>query len=97
MTLPSTRLMSEPFSTAYYFGPQRQSRRYESQEIDPNGNYDDVAKAILDQVTDDNIDLVFVKDLAYFPKGRLGLLKELFRHAKHSFLIRDPKKAIPSL
>ena len=25
------------------------------------------------------------------------MLKELFRHAKHSFLIRDPKKAIPSL
>ena len=99
MTLPSTRLMSEPFSTAYYFSPQRQSRRYESQKIDPNGNYDDVAKAILDQANDDSIDLVFVKDMAYYLRGRLGLLKELslFRDARHSFLIREPRKAIPSL
>ncbi|CAH3043111.1 unnamed protein product [Porites lobata] len=90
------RLMSEPFSASFYFGPQRQSCRYESKEADSKASYENVAREILNQANDDNIDLLFVKDMACYMKGRLGFLKEYFQDAKHSFLIRNPKKSIPS-
>ena len=97
MTLANTYLISEPFGQSYYFGPERQSRRYETQEVDPSGSYEAVAKVILQQSTSDNVDLVFIKDLAYFMRGRLKMLQDFFPSAKHSFLIRDPTKAIPSM
>lgn len=96
LTLPRTRLMSEPFSASFYLGPQRLSCRYESKEADPKASYENVAREILNQANEDNIDLLFVKDIACYMKGRLGFLKEVFQDAKHSFLIRNPKKAIPS-
>ena len=98
MTLPDIRCpMTEPFAIAYYLGPQRQSQRYESQEIDQNGSYETLAKSILDQSTGDGFELVFIKDMAFYMKGRFGILKDFFRDAKHSFLIRDPTKAISSM
>ena len=97
MTLSNTCLWSEPFSQSYYFGPERQSRRYESQKVDPSRSYEAVAKVILQQSTSKNVDLVFIKDMAYYVKGRLKLLQDFFPCAKHSFLIRDPEKSIPSL
>lgn len=97
MTLSNTCLMSEPFGQSYYFGLERQSRRYESQKVDPSGSYEAVAKVILQQSTSDNFDLVFIKDMAYYTKGRLKMLQDFFPGAKHSFLIRDPEKSIPSL
>ena len=96
LTLPRMQLMSEPFSASFYFGPQRQSCRYESKEADSKASYENVAREILNQANDDNIDLLFVKDMACYMKGRLGFLKEFFQDAKHSFLIRNPKKSIPS-
>ncbi|CAH3043109.1 unnamed protein product [Porites lobata] len=96
LTLPRMRLMSEPFSASFYFGPQRQSCRYESKEADSKASYENVAREILNQANDDNIDLLFVKDMACYMKGRLGFLKEFFEDTKHSFLIRNPKKSIPS-
>ena len=96
LTLPRMQLMSEPFSASFYFGPQRQSCRYESKEADSKASYENVAREILNQGNDDNIDLLFVKDMACYMKGRLGFLKEFFQDAKHSFLIRNPKKSIPS-
>ena len=89
--------MSEPFGQSYYFGRERQSRRYESQKVDPFGSYEAVAKVILQQSTSDNFDLVFIKDMAYYTKGRLKMFQDFFPGAKHSFLIRDPEKSIPSL
>lgn len=39
------------------------------------------------------IEVVFVKDMAYYFEGRFDVIEELFSTAKHSFLIRDPRKA----
>lgn len=96
-TLPSTHVMSEPFKFSYWFGPERQSRRYESQPIDHTKSYEAVANSILDQEITDTKKVVFVKDMARYMKGRHGMLEELFRDAKHSFLIRDPNKVLKSL
>ena len=94
-TLPNTKLISEPFSVAFYYGSQRQSQRFESQEVDPKASYEDVAKAVMDQPADD-IDVVFAKDMAYYMEGKMSVLEESLKDVKHSFLIRDPQKAIPS-
>ncbi len=51
----------------------------------------------MDQAAGGGIEVVFIKEMGYNMKGRLGMLGEFFYDAKHSFLIRDPKKAIPSL
>ena len=99
MTLSSTRLpISEPFVKACYFGPQRcQSRNYRSHKIEWDARYEDVVKAILDEVTIGNgNEVIFFKDMAYYIQGRYNILEEYFSDAEHSFLIRDPKKAIPS-
>jgi len=53
-----------------------------------------MAKSITNRGISD--DVIFVKDMAYYLKGRLGMLEEWFHDAKHSFLIRDPNKAILS-
>ena len=95
LTLPNTKLISEPFGVAYYYGPQRQSQRFDSQEVEPMAKYEDVAKVVMDQPADD-IDVVFAKDMAYYMEGKMSVLEESLKDVKHSFLIRDPKKAIPS-
>ena len=98
-TLSTTKLIDEPFLKPYYYGPQKQSLRYTSQTTDPSESvdYEDTARSILAQAKDDSNEVLFIKDMSYYMKGRLSMLKEFFRNAKHSFLIRDPKKAIPSL
>ena len=98
-TLATTELISEPFQYAYYFGPERQSTRYTSRNIDPTITYEAIANSIINRsrATGDGIEMVFMKDIARFMKGKLGILEEFFHDAKHSFLIRDPKKVIPSL
>ena len=97
MTLATTKLVSEPFQYAYYFGPERQSPRYALRNVDETSSYEATAKSIVNQATGDGIQVVFIKEMSYYIKGRLGMLEEFFHDAKHSFLIRNPKKAIPSL
>jgi len=98
MSLSTVQVISEPFKFAYFFGPERQSRRYEAKAIDRTMNYKSIAKSILNRGTaGDATDVIFVKDMAFYLKGRLEMLEEWFHDAKHSFLIRDPNKAIISL
>ena len=99
MTLSYVRSpITEPFMDAFYFGPQRQSRRFESGDwSEPNASYEAIAKALTDQTTTgDGNTVTFVKDMAFGMEGRFDILEEWFSNAKHSFLIRDPTKAIPS-
>ena len=86
MTLSSTRLpISELFVKAFYFGPYRgQSQNFRSHEIEPNASYEEVAKAIENEVTaGDGNEVIFLKDMAFTMKGRLNMLQEWFSDAKH--------------
>ena len=97
-TLATTKLVScEPFQHAYYFGPERQSIRYAWQNIDHSSSYEAIAKFIVDQQKCDCKKVVFIKELGLHMKGRPEILEEFFHDVKHSFLIRDPNKSIPSL
>ena len=97
-TLATTKLVSsEPFQHAYYYGPERQTTRYAWKNIDFTSSYKAIAKFIVDQEKGNGKEVVFIKELGLHMKGRPQILEEFFHDAKHSFLIRDPKKSIPSL
>lgn len=95
-TLSTTHAISEPFRFAFHFGPERQSQRYTSQPVDGTKSYEAVTKWILDQPLNDRENVVFVKEMARYLKGRLSILEESFADAKHSFLIRNPQKVLKS-
>jgi hypothetical protein len=84
----------EPFTGPYYFGPERKSRRYASQAPQPEQSYLAVARQLLKPLELDKS--LFIKDMAYALDRNLvpdGFLS----HFQHTFLIRDPRRTVPSL
>ena len=96
MTLRNSKILHEPYSTAYYFGPERQSTRYVATPVDEKATYRAVNMAI--QKEYDGKELLFSKDMAYCVENKLHMfLEEGFKDIEHTFLIRDPVKAVYSL
>jgi len=96
LNLPNIQVFHEPYSNAYYFGPERQSPRYNSSPIDPVETYLHV-KCLLCKDYDE-IDVVFSKDMAYCIENRFDIfLDDDFEDFKHTFLIRNPSESVPSL
>ena len=96
MELENSKIFHEPYSWAYYFGPERQSDRYKQQGPDEKKKYQTIGKSLLKE--HDGIDLVFSKDMAYAIDNHFEeFLEDGIRSFQHTFLIRNPKKAIPSL
>lgn len=84
------QVFDEPWSAAYYHGPERVSPRYP--ESEPGATVASVARDVLAAA---EIGPVFVKDMAYHPAGALPA--EVRDRASHAFLVRDPRWAIPSM
>jgi hypothetical protein len=84
------RVFTEPFSVAYYFGPERISNRFAGQHH-PNASYADVWDDVLGAAS---CGPVFVKEMPH----HLGphLTAETIRRFTSSFLVRDPAWAVPS-
>ena len=96
MTLKNSKVFHEPFSSAYYFGPERQSRRYAPQLNSPEATYGKISKML--QKEYDGKDLVFSKDMAYCVENKFDIFREEgFETFQHTFLIRNPVKAVRSL
>jgi len=72
MEVGGGKLFHEPYTSSYYFGPERISRRYEDQEPDMNESYRAVTERLTASFPDK--DHVFVKDMAYAVHGRWGPL-----------------------
>ncbi|KAJ1683828.1 hypothetical protein LUZ63_020973 [Rhynchospora breviuscula] len=83
-------VVDEPFSRAYYFGPQRRSSRY-SRTIAHSDPHEVLAE--LEEAAQDGP--VFVKDMAY--QARDVLDADLVARLEHSFLVRHPAAALRSL
>jgi hypothetical protein len=83
-------VLTEPFSAAWYHGPERRSTRFG--EVEPDATFDAVLTEVLTVAARDP---VFVKDMAY----HLGplLRPDVLGRFHSSFLVRDPAWAIPSL
>ncbi len=84
------QVFDEPWSAAYYHGPERVSPRYA--ESEPGATVATVGREVLAAGAEGP---VFVKDMAYHPAGALP--PEVRDRASHTFLVRDPRWAIPSM
>jgi hypothetical protein len=84
-------VLDEPWSRAYYFGPERRSSRYPL--VFPESTYAAVESGVM--ATADSHDRVFVKDMAYHAAP--GISDEALDAMEHTFLVRDPAQALTSL
>ena len=96
--LEKINVLHEPYQDAYYFGPQRKDDSLLDtypDRFDPEASFENVGKRITTEC--DEYDAVFTKNMAFFVEEDYidELIKE--RTFKHTFLIRDPKKAVVSL
>jgi hypothetical protein len=83
------RVFTEPFSYAFYMGPERRSSRY------PLTRQGATFEAVLEEVLGaSEREAVFVKEMPY----QLGplLRADVLRRFRSTFLIRDPAFALPS-
>ena len=95
MQRADTQVLHEPFTAAYYYGPERGSARYQAEAVRPECSYAAITAQVLAPC---ERPLRFVKDMAYCIDGAveldaLGPLAEV----RHSFLIRHPARTVPSL
>ena len=84
-------VLDEPWSRAYYFGPDRVSDRYGL--TFPESTYAAVEAGVVAASADGTP--VFVKDMAYHAAP--GITDDALASMNHTFLIRDPLAALSSL
>lgn len=85
-------VLHEPFSHAYYHGPERQSDRFEAVGPQPEHAYEAVkAEALAPR----DMPILFIKDMAY--QARPIEDPRFFAEFTNTFLIREPEEALLSL
>ena len=94
--LADVKVIHEPNQHAYYLGPEKRSNEHTNIVLEPDATFEAAKKRITAQY--DGYDAVFVKEMAFFIEGHYeDYISEPFTAFKHTFLIRDPLKAITSL
>ena len=83
-------VLHEPFSEHYYYGPGKRSDRYEA--IRPHATPTRILEAIDDAGTERR---VFLKDMASHVRDLVD--PGFVARFQHTFLVRDPAWALPSL
>jgi len=83
-------VLDEPWSRAYYFGPERRSGRYPL--VFPESSYTAVEAGVLAAGAASS---VFVKDMAYHAAP--AITDHALGSMTHTFLVRDPMAALSSL
>ena len=84
-------VLHEPFSDAYYYGPDRMSDRFADAEPKPEHSFEKVLQRVLEP----RDRRVFVKDMAYQAKGVLS--PDFAGRFVNTFIVRDPKYVLVSL
>ena len=86
MNLKNSKIFHEPYSQAFYFGPEKQSARYAAQETKQQATYRSISKML--QKEYDGRDFVFSKEMAYCVENKMDIFaEEGFKNFQHSFLI----------
>ena len=96
--LQDVKVIYEPHLQAYYYGPERKTdaNHPTPSEFNPAATYQAADEKFLQPY--DGFRAVFLKNHAYFVEGNYEYYtKGRFTHLKHTFLIRNPNKSIPSL
>jgi Sulfotransferase domain len=84
-------VLHEPFSAAYYHGPDRLSERYSDVDPRPENSYENV----LAEVFKPRQKRLFLKDMPYQAKG--VMTPEFISRFTNTFIVRDPKYVLLSL
>ena len=84
-------VLHEPFSAAYYYGPDRLSERYADEAPQPENSYE----SVLAEVFRPREKRLFLKDMPYQAKGVMS--RDFIRRFTNTFIIRDPKYVLSSL
>jgi hypothetical protein len=84
-------VLHEPFSAAYYHGPDRLSDRYADEAPKPENSYE----SVMAEVFKPRQKRLFMKDMPYQAKPVLS--QEFIRGFTNTFIIRDPKYVLSSL
>ncbi len=84
-------VLHEPFSAAYYHGPDRLSDRYADEAPKPENSYE----SVMAEVFKPRQKRLFMKDMPYQAKPVLS--REFIRGFTNTFIIRDPKYVLSSL
>ena len=91
-----SKVFHEPYYMSYYFGPERQSPRYLSHPVDLKASHEEIGKLLCQEY--DGAELIFSKDMAFYMENNFEKLScKTLKEFQHTFLIRNPTKAIPSL
>jgi Sulfotransferase domain len=97
---PGVRIVHEPFTDCYYFGPERRSSRYGDSPPTAGATGAVVCRALLDRAEPIGLEpsrrgtLVF-KDLAF--QARPYVTPELLVGCQHAIIMRDPRLVYASL
>jgi hypothetical protein len=84
-------VLHEPFSAAYYYGPDRLSERYADEAPKPENSYE----SVLAEVFRPREKRLFMKDMPYQAKSVMS--REFISRFANTFIIRDPKYVLSSL
>lgn len=96
--LQDVKVVYEPHQQAYYYGPERKTdANYPTLfELNPTATFQAADEKFLQPY--EGYQAVFLKNHAYFVEGNYEYYtKGRFANLKHTFLIRNPNKSIPSL
>ncbi|NET01944.1 MAG: sulfotransferase family protein [Sphaerospermopsis sp. SIO1G1] len=85
-------VLDEPFGLYFYYSEERRCDRYKDAESNPAYNFKPLFQDIINKAQNQP---VFIKDMGRFIYDRAD--ETFLSHFNHSFLIRDPAKALPSL
>ena len=89
--LDDVAVVHEPYTTAYYFGPDRQYLQTPFLPVEYGYSYQNIKEKLEGEYPDKQ--LVFCKDHAYSLDGRYDKIPEGFQH---TFLLRAPAKSMSS-
>lgn len=89
--LDNVDIIHEPYTTAYYFGPDRKYLQTPFLPVEYGYSYQNIKDKLEGEYGDK--DLVFCKDHAYSLDGRYDKIPDGF---KHTILIRNPAKSMSS-
>jgi Sulfotransferase domain len=87
-----TLVLHEPFSHAYYHGPDRRSDRFGDREPEAAHAPATIVERTLDVA---DVPILFIKDMAYQVLPFVG--PDFFGRITNTFLIRHPREALASL
>ena len=71
MNLKKSKTFHEPYSQAFYFGPEKQSARYAAQETKQQATYRSISKMLQKEYEDR--DFVFSKEMAYCVENKMDI------------------------